>query len=103
MLRNRNPRPSAAQRTGEIGLSLLSSTMLFFSGWLGGQLSYRFGVAVEPPAAPYRILDLAPVARLTEKMEVKDGSVRVPAESVWSGPEIPSVPLPYTIEGRRAA
>lgn len=93
-LREDDSRPSPGRRSAQIGLSVASNLVGMATGWIGGQLSYRFGVGVEPPTNSYRLLDIRPVARLTERTQWKDGQLRVPAASLWEGPDIPSNPLP---------
>lgn len=97
-LRNGNAPPSPGRRAGEVGLSILANVLALGTGWLGGQLSYRFGVGVEPPTRPYRLLDAEPIVRLPGQPEWRNGSLRVPSEPVWSGPVIPSQPLPSVAE-----
>ena len=93
-LRSRQTEPSPSRRTGEIALTLFANVLALGTGWLGGHLSYRHSVGVEPPTAPYRVLEVEPIARLSDQMELRDGRLQVPAESVWNGPVIPSEKLP---------
>jgi uncharacterized membrane protein len=102
-LRNGDKAPSPARRAGEIGLSTLATAMVLITGWLGGQLAYRFGVGVETPTRPYRILDIEPIVRLWNLPQWRNGALHMPAQPVWSGPAIPSQPLPPEAEQRLAA
>ena len=102
-LRNRRTPPSAARRASEIGLSVLANILAFGTGWLGGELTYRLSVGQELPRRPYRVLEIEPIVRLSDDIEWKDGQLRIPGESLWSGPAVPSEPLPAKPEEPRAA
>ncbi len=95
--------PSLGRRSGELSLSLLANLIALATGWLGGELSYRMRVGAEPPARAYRILDVEPIVRVPGLPEWRDGQYRVPSESLWEGPVIPSESLPANPQERRAA
>ena len=55
--RHNNPDTLTKVKAGQVGLSLLSLVLLGVSGWLGGKLTYRYGVRVateEDQAEGYR-------------------------------------------------
>lgn len=92
-LRNGSAQPTAGRRTAQIGLSVSSGLLGIATGWIGGQLAYRFGVGVEAPTNSYRIFEFRPVVRIAERAQWQDGQLKIPADSVWNGPEIPSKPM----------
>jgi len=102
-LRSGRREPSLSRRAAEVGLSILAGTLGVITGWIGGQLTYREAIGVQPPTQPYRALEFEPVARLTEEVMWKDGSLKVPEEPIWKGPTIPSQPLPQEVEQRLEA
>ncbi len=100
----RSSRPaSPARRAGEIGLSVAANTLALVTGWLGGELAYRFHVGAEPPSRPHYGAEVNPIARVTEESEWRGGKLQIPQAPIWGGPEIPSQPLPSLPEERRAA
>lgn len=102
-MRSGNSEPGVSRRAGEVGLSLFSTLLGIATGWLGGQLSYRHAVGVEPPLQDYRVLDVEPVARLSDRLQWTDGRLRIPEQSLWNGPAVPSEPVLPQMEERRAA
>jgi uncharacterized membrane protein len=102
-LRGGAAEPSPARRNAEVGLSVLANILAFGTGWLGGQLSYRFAIGVEPPYRPYRVFDVLTTVRIPGFPEWRNGRLRFPKDTVWQGPEIPSEPLPTEAEERPAA